>query len=468
MNTLIAIIILLGVLIFFHELGHFVVAKFFGVGVEKFSLGFGPKIFGKKIGLTEYRLSAFPLGGYVKMIGEEPDAEIDSEKIHLSFTHKHVLKRILIVSAGPVFNFFLAAFIFFSIYYFSGVTAYKPIIKKVLNNTSAYEAGFRDGDFVKSINGAPVENWSDMLKIIRSSNGKNLEFTILRDNTSELIDILPSIKTTRNIFGEEEEIYDIGISLLPPLKPIVGSVVKDYPAGNGGLQSGDRITSINGNLVETWEDMTKIIARSKGQPLDMTVSRDGSELNLKINPILKKEKDLLGNETERYLIGISAPAINPDDLDIKYIKKMGIVASFSESVGHTFMISGYTILSIVKLVQGKLSTKALGGPIMIAQMAGDQAKEGMKNFLSLMAFISISLAIFNLLPIPVLDGGHLLFYTIEVFIRRPVNIRTREIAQQIGVSLLLLLMVYVTWNDIMRNMDTITGFFNNIKQAITG
>ncbi len=468
MNTLFAIIILLGVLIFFHELGHFVVAKFFGVGVEKFSLGFGPKIFGKKIGLTEYRVSAFPLGGYVKMIGEEPDAEIDSEKLHLSFTHKHVLQRILIVSAGPVFNFFLAVFIFFSIYYFSGVTAYKPVIKRVLNNSSAYEAGFRDGDFVKSINGTPVENWSDMMKIIRSSNGKSLEFTLLRGSTSKTIDILPALKTTRNIFGEEEEIYDIGISPLPPLKPLVGSVAKDYPAEKGGLESGDLITSINGIVVETWEDMTKIIAQSKGQSLDMTVNRDGSELNLKINSILKKEKDLLGEETERYLIGISAPAINPDDLDIQYIRKMSLTVSFKESVGHTFKISGYTILSIVKLVQGKLSTKALGGPIMIAQMAGDQAKEGMKNFLSLMAFISISLAIFNLLPIPVLDGGHLLFYTIEVLLRRPVNIRTREIAQQIGVSLLLLLMVYVTWNDIMRNMDKIMGFINNIKQGIVG
>lgn len=348
--NIISFVIVLGVLIFFHELGHFLVARLFGVGVEKFSLGFGPKLLGKKVGLTDYRVSAIPLGGYVKMVGEEPNDEIEPENIPLSFTHKHVLKRILIVAAGPFFNLFLAMIIFFGLF----------------------------------------------------------------------------------------QMYGTYI-----LEPIVGEVQEGMPAHKAGLETGDEILSINGYGIETWEGMSEVITASKGEELVVSIRRGESEFDVYIKPIPQPGKNIFGEDIERYMIGIgsSGNAIK---------KKLNLIEAFSESIIQTYRITELTIISVAKLIQGTLSVKTLGGPIMIAQMAGDQAREGMSNLLFFIAIISINLAILNFLPIPVLDGGHLLFFAIELVQGRPVSIKVREIAQQGGMFILLLLMIFVFYNDIAR------------------
>ncbi|MBW2100700.1 MAG: RIP metalloprotease RseP [Deltaproteobacteria bacterium] len=359
-TNIFAFIIVLGVLIFFHELGHFLVARLFGVGVEKFSLGFGPRLFGKKIGKTDYFLSAIPLGGYVKMVGEEPDAEIDPADIPFSFTHKHVLKRILIVAAGPFFNLLLAAIIFFGVF-------------------NAY------GIFI--------------------------------------------------------------------LKPTIGEVQEGGPAHKSGLKKGDLIVAIDGVRLEKWEDMSQIISESKGKKMVASVRRGESTLALNIVPELRTDKNLFGEEIERYMIGVTASGdMLPKDLNL--------IQAFSMSITQTYKISKLTVLSIVKLIQGTLSTKTLGGPIMIAQMAGAQAKAGVANLLYFIALISVNLGILNFLPIPVLDGGHLFFFGIEAVTGRPVSTRVREIAQQAGIFLLLFLMVFVFYNDIVRIFpDFFSRFF---------
>lgn len=348
--NIIAFVIVLGVLIFFHELGHFLVARLFGVGVQKFSLGFGPKIFGKTIGATDYRISAIPLGGYVKMVGEEPGGEIDPADLPLSFTHKKIYKKMLIVAAGPLFNLFLALVIFFGLSLFIGV----------------YE-----------------------------------------------------------------------------LEPSFGEVSPGTPAELQGIHQGDLVLAIDGQTVGTWSEMAREISECDGKSLRFTLERDGSVFDLDITPELSSAVNLFGEETDRYMIGVA----NSGEY---LIRDIGLLESFSESISQTYFWTELTIVSLVKLVQGTLSTKTLGGPIMIAQTAGQQAREGLESFLAFIAILSINLAIINFLPVPVLDGGHLLFFAIEAVIRRPLNTRMREVAQQIGIFILVSLMIYVFYNDINR------------------
>jgi regulator of sigma E protease len=349
-TSILSFIIVLGVLIFFHEFGHFLVARLFGVGVEKFSLGFGPRLIGKKVGITDYRISAIPLGGYVKMLGEEPDADIRPEEVPLSFTHKHVAKRMLIVAAGPVFNILLAVIIFFGIFFFSGT-------------------------FV--------------------------------------------------------------------LKPSVGSVKPGSPAFTAGLEKGDLITAINATAINDWDEMAEIINTSKGQNLKLSVRRGDSSRNFSLAPEKVTTKNIFGEDIQRYIIGITASGET-------YSKDMNLFQAFSESMIQTYRVSELMVVIIAKLITGDISTDTLGGPIMIAQMAGDSAKAGVGSLISFIALISINLAIINLLPIPILDGGHLLFFSIEAIKGRPVSIKIREIAQQVGMFILILLMILVFYNDISR------------------
>lgn len=349
-TTFFAFIIVLGVLIFFHELGHFLVARLCGVGVEKFSLGFGPRLFGKKAGITDYRVSAIPLGGYVKMVGDEPDAEVEPDLRHLSFTHKSVTKRILIVAAGPLFNMLLAALIFMGI-------------------------NMLHGSFI-------------------------------------------------------------------PL-PTVGTVTPQSPAQKAGIQPGDRIISIDGHTVDTWDDMKILISESGGKALGISVEREGGTLALEIAPGLTMDKNIFGEDVERFVIGITSSGDG-------YTKDLSLIEAGKLSIYQTYNITKLTIVSVAKIIQGKISTKNLGGPIMIAEMAGQQAKEGTLNLVFFIALLSVNLAILNFLPIPVLDGGHLLFFFIEAIMRRPLNQKLREMAQQAGIFILILLMIFVFYNDISR------------------
>lgn len=353
-TSIFAFIIVLGVLVFFHELGHFLVARLCGVGVEIFSLGFGPRLVGKTVGRTDYRISGVPLGGFVKMVGEEPDAEIDPADLPLSFTHKSVLKRIIIVAAGPLFNLVLAVLIFFGIFVVTG-------------------------SYI--------------------------------------------------------------------LEPVVGTVNEGTPARTAGLQEGDRITRIDGRAIATWDEMAAAIMESGGRELTMTFLRGEETRTVKVVPRTSVMKNLFGEETERYVIGIASAGV-------VHQQEMTVGQAAVESVAKTYEIAHLTVLSIVKLIQGVVSTKTLGGPIMIAQMAGEQAREGAANLVFFMALLSINLAVLNFLPIPVLDGGHLLFFLIEAVMGKPVNRRVREVAQQAGIFVLLLLMIFVFYNDISRLLST--------------
>ncbi len=372
--TVVYAIIVLGILIFVHELGHFLLAKMMGVTVEKFSLGFGPKLFSKKVGDTEYLLSALPLGGYVKMFGEagfieggelhhppETSAteggeegtpilrELTEEEKSRSFYHKPVGARIAIVMAGPVFNLLFAWFIFILLC-MTGVPTVTTKIGEAITDKPAARAGIKKGDQITAIDGKPINHWEQIAETVTASKGKPLAITIVRENLPHTFTITPEPRTSKNLFGEKVAGYAIGVA-----------------------SAGDVVT----------EHYSPFQAVIKGS-------------------------------------------------------------------AQTWKVIDLTALSFVKMVQRVVPMDSVGGPIMIAKMAGEQAAAGVANFLAFMALLSINLGVLNLLPVPVLDGGHLLFYFIELIFRRPVPQKFREYAQQIGMALLLGLMVLAFYNDIIR------------------
>ena len=345
----------LGLLIVFHEFGHFIIAKLCGVGVLTFSVGFGPKLFVRKKGETEYALSAFPLGGYVKMIGEDPDEEVSQADRERSFAHKSLFKRCAIVFAGPGFNLMLAVLLLMLVFVFYGVPVMSTLVSGVEKGSPAEQAGIAKGDRIVAIDGKPVAEWEELSQTIKGSQGKPINLEIRRGSETIKLAVQPTKKEGKSIFGERKDDWMIGIGSQ-------GTIEKGKP----GLAVGKAFT-------QTWD----------------------------------------------------------------YIK--------------------ITLLAFYKMITGDVSPKNIGGPILIAQMAGQQAQEGVGNFLHFLAVLSINLGVLNLLPVPVLDGGHLLFFLVEAVIRKPVSVRVREMAQQVGICLLALLMVYAFYNDIVRFFEKQVG-----------
>lgn len=353
--SIVAAVVGLGLLIVFHEFGHFLLAKLSGVGVLTFSVGFGPKLWVIKKGETEYALSAFPLGGYVKMVGEDPDEEVPQSQIEKSFAHKSLLKRIAIVVAGPGFNFLLAVFLLMVVYTFYGVPVMSTQVSGVEKGSPAEKAGIVKGDRIVAIDGSEVTEWEDLSKRIKASGGRALGFQIRRGTETVNVTVQPTKKENRNIFGELKDDWMIGI----------------------GSQ----------------------VSIEKGKP-GLAVVR---------------------------------------------------------AVYQTYDYAKLTLVAFYKMIVGDVSPRNIGGPILIAQLAGQQAQEGLGSFLAFLAVLSINLGVLNLLPVPVLDGGHLLFFLVEAVIRKPVSLRYREMAQQVGICLLGLLMIYAFYNDILRFFEKQVG-----------
>jgi regulator of sigma E protease len=349
LTNIISAIIVLGVLVFVHELGHFLLAKRLGVGVLTFSLGFGRKLIGRKIGETQYQISAVPLGGFVKLIGENPEEEVKEEDRSRSFSNQPVWKRALIVSAGPFFNFFLAVALF----------------------------------------------------------------------------------STVNLFG------------IPFFPSKIGEVSPGLPAEKAGLKKGDLALSVNGEGVSKWDDLSRIIRNSKGETLTIKVKRDGEAFEVKVTPQSSKVKNLFGEEVSIYMIGITP---SEDVL----VEKVNPFIAIGMGFAQTWNGIKLTLVSIVKLIQRVIPAKTIGGPILIAQLAGEQAKRGVLSFVLFMAILSINLGVINLFPIPILDGGHFLFLGAEAILRKPLSLKKMEIAQQIGLAFIILLMLFAFYNDLIR------------------
>ena len=438
--TVIYALLLLGILIFVHELGHFLFAKLVGVKVLKFSLGFGPKLAGKTFGETEYCLSALPLGGYVKMAGEEPGEELPESEKERSFSSQPVWKRFLIVLSGPLFNLIFAAVVFVLIF-MVGVPVLYPDVGKISPKSPADIAGLRTGDRIREINGHDIGRWDEIENFVADSNGAALRIKADRKGKVISFEVIPVRKAVKNIFGETKEAWEIGIS--PLVYPVVGEVLKGSPADKAGLRKGDRIYAIQGTGVKLWQDMTGLIRGSPGKPLKFTIERDNGFIERTIIP--KKETITLpgGKQKEIGLIGVS-PAEN------SFIKKFSPSEAMSLGMRKSWEICVLTVEAVVKLIQKVIPAKTIGGPIMIVEMAGQTASRGASDFFTFMAVISINLGVLNLLPIPVLDGGHLMFLCIEAVRRRPLSERIIMTAQKVGLALLIAIMVFASYNDILR------------------
>ena len=441
MTTLISFLVVLGILVFIHELGHFIMAKLSGVGVLKFSLGFGPKIIGIKRGETEYLISALPLGGYVKMVGESTDEEVSQEDNEKSFANKPLSKKAAIVVAGPIMNLVLA-FALLPLIYLIGIQipAYldkEPIIGYVVKGEIADKAGLRKGDIILSIDDESIKNWEELNTAIISNPNRSLKLKIKRDGALKEILFTPeaSSRTGGGIAG-----------FLPPLIPAVGGLNKGLPAEKAGLNIGDTILAVNGVKIDHWIELQQAIQNKKAEEKLLLIKRGNETFTVGIKPELNED-------IKAYVIGISP-------LQETITRRYGPVGAVIEGTKKMGELTIMTFVIIKKLFFGEISIKTLGGPLMIAQVAGQAAESGLTALLSLTAFLSLQLGILNLLPIPVLDGGFFVFFGIEALRGKPLSEKVMTIVQNIGIGLLVLLMVFVTYNDVMR-LDII-GFLRRL------
>ncbi len=439
--TILAAVVVLGILIFVHELGHFLVAKRSGVGVLKFSLGFGPKLVGVKRGETEYLLSALPLGGYVKMVGEDPgDESPEAADPERSFSRKSVGTRARIILAGPLANLLLPIVIFWGVFALVGQPYFLPVMATPDQGSPAARAGLLPGDRVAALDGRQIQRWDEIDAAVQASSGNPLTLTVVRDSRRFDVRLEPRAIATPDVFGQETSTWDLGLH--PLLTTRIGQVLPGHVAEQAGLRSGDRIAALNGNPVNEWEQLANAIHGSPGRPVRLTVERDGKRFEVEVTPRPSKQRTAAGEE-EIGLIGIGPAA------ESQY-HRLNPVAALAAGVKKTADLSVLIVQGFMKLVQAKISPRTIGGPILIAQMAGEVVQQGAVQLLSFTALLSINLAILNLLPIPILDGGHLLFSLIEWFHGKPISLRKREIAQQVGMVLLVGLMIFAFYNDIFR------------------
>ncbi len=435
-------LVVLGVLIAFHELGHLMAARWVGVRVLKYSLGFGPKVFGRQIGETEYLISAFPLGGYVKLFGEEEADASSPEERRRSFVHQSLPRKMFIVAAGPGFNFILAYLIFFG-WLATGAPLFVPAfqdltpdVEAVVTDSPAAKAGLQVGDRVVRVNDEQISTKTEMLEIIATSKGKPLRLEIKREG--ELLSFRVVPEPIPESEGQEETYYRIGIE---EPAPVVTAVMGDMPAAVAGFQAGDRVVVIEGKEIDSWSGMTEVVKNSPGRPLDFVVLRDGDRVDLTVIPTVR-EREVNGKTVEEGVIGISGQQ--------SIIRASSPAAAVLYGARATWHWTELTLVVLGKVVTGEMSRKTIGGPITIAQVSGEAAEQGASSVLFLIAILSINLGVLNLLPIPILDGGHLLFFAIEGILRKPLGERQRELAQQAGLLLLICIMVFVFWNDIER------------------
>jgi regulator of sigma E protease len=539
-TTIVPFIILLGLLIFVHELGHFLVAKYFGVRVEVFSLGFGRKIFSRKHGDTTYAISLIPLGGYVKMFGDDMGADISEEDKKYSFLHKPVLQRMAVVLAGPLMNLFFAIFLYFVIV-MVGEDVKAPIVGDIRTNTAAYSVGFRSGDRVLTVANEKVYSWNDFQEKLTTYIGRSVLIKVNRESTNieESFNVSPVSVPDTGILSLNDFMGTVQGLSNQMLAPMIGVANDESLWAKAGLKTGDYVSKVNGVEVKSWMQLSGLLKSFKGKTIEFEGERVGpiekdsekfkvtvkmpevesdpswtqiesselylakvvpdspsqkagflagdrllkvndieilewdglqnavksyqenqafmkirvlrktQEIDLQVQPRMTETTSYQGLHENRYTIGI-APwlALTPPVIE-KWAQETvwgGVKRSFEK----TYEVTAMTLLSFAKLFKAQISAKNIGGIISIGQAASETFKMGWIQFVTMMALVSVNLFVLNLLPVPVLDGGHMLFYTIELLKGSPLSLKKMEMAQRFGMVVLMSLMVFALFNDVTR------------------
>ncbi len=445
--SLLAFIVAISILVAVHEFGHFWVAKQLGVKVLRFSIGFGRPLWQKKFGpdQTEYVIAALPLGGYVKML-DEREGDVPPADLGRAFNRQPVAKRIAIVAAGPLFNFIfaiLAYWLMLSI----GVTGLKPVIGDIARDSVLARAGFEKNDEIISINGQSTPIWDVALQelIVTALNRETAEVEVRKNGNLSATQTL-DFQTIESYEEPDQALQAIGLKpWQPAIEAVVGNILEGSPAAMAGLQGKDKIVRVDEAPVNGWGDLVEYVSARPNQRLQLHIMRDGKPLVLQITP---KQIERDGKKVGQIGIGpANVPSI-PDEMKREY--RYPVLSGFAQAGEKVWRNSVLTLKMMGKLVTGQVSLKNLSGPINIAVYAGYSASAGLARFLDFLAIVSISLGVINLLPIPVLDGGHLLYYGIEIVTRRPVSEKIEMLGQRIGIMIIVMMMALAIGNDISR------------------
>lgn len=447
LQTIFYTFIALGVLVSFHEFGHFWVARRCGVKVERFSIGFGtPLLTWRDKYNTEFILAALPLGGYVKMV-DEREGTVDPEDVEYSFNRKSVWQRMAIVSAGPIANFLLAAVAFWWVF-LSGEKGLAPVVGMVEENSLAANAGFEVGMEIVAVDGEATDTWNAVSKQLFGFIGStgSIPFTVVYADSNLSTELSLSVDSWLRDAQEPSPLRDLGIS--PPFELDSLSLAAVFEDGAGyaaGLRTGDQLLAINNKDIEHIGEFIEQVANSANIEVLLDVQRGDELLTIRAFPRLVERE---GREVGQLGVQLASAGKYPDDLvrDIDY----NIVSAIPRSIRETADTSIFVFKSIGKLIVGDLSPKNLSGPITIAKVAGDSASRGIDNFIRFVAILSIMLGVMNLLPVPVLDGGHLMYYLIEVIKGSPVSDQIQIVGYKVGFVMLIGLMIFATYNDITR------------------
>jgi regulator of sigma E protease len=440
-----AFALVLGVLIVVHEFGHYAVARLSGVKVLRFSVGFGKTLLSRRFGETEWTICAFPLGGYVKML-DEREGDVAPEELGRSFNRQSIVKRTLIVVAGPLANLALAVLIYWALF-IHGVEELRPILAAPPAGTAAASAGIASGDVVRAINGTSVATWQEARwEILQSALHRQPATLQLETEKAERIERTIELSGINLNELEGDLMQQIGMQLYrQTLKPIIGSVAPDSPAAAVGLQVNDEFLSIDGKAIKSWAEVAAAIRTSVGHVLHISLLRNGRSVDLEVKAREETEK---GHAIGR--IGVMVKEDPENRIEMMTLVRYSPPAAMVKAVTQTWDTSIFSLKMIGRMITGDLSWRNLSGPVTIADYAGQSARMGIAQYLKFLAMISISLGVLNLLPIPILDGGHLLYYLAEFIKGGPVSERIMEIGQQIGLTLLVLLMAFAFYNDINR------------------
>jgi len=445
--TLAAFAVALGVLIVIHEYGHYLVARICGVKVLRFSVGFGKTLWRLRVGpdRTEWAIAAFPIGGYVKML-DEREGPVAPEEVHRAFNRQSVWRRIAIVIAGPAANFLLAIVFYWALLVY-GVPEARPVVAAPEAGTLAAASGLARGETILKINGNPIASWQEV-------RWQLLQLAVEKQPAQlEVIDAQQRINWRRLDLSqfdihvlEGDPLLHLGLRLYrPDFEPVIGKVIPGGVAEAGGLRPGDRVTSINGEAVRTWDEVVMAVRSHPGETVRFRVARGQDELEIRLQPEAVPQN---GGRFGR--IG-AAPQIDPDAMKaLMTVVRYDVVAGLGIALQRTWETSAFSLKMLGKMVIGEVSWKNLSGPVTIADYAGQSAQLGLGAYVSFLALISISLGVLNLLPIPLLDGGHLLYYVVEIFKGSPVSDRMMELGQRLGLTVLLFLMAFAFYNDINR------------------